>query len=75
MFAIRVRKSVAPSENAPLRDIPIRDTMGAPPLLLFKSRNLRRAPSFSSCWQKSSHAFAYVWALVRSFVLSCLDDP
>ena len=29
MVAIRVMKSVAPSENAPLRDIPIRDTVGA----------------------------------------------
>ena len=41
MFAIRVRKSVAPSENAPVRDIPIRDTVGAPLLLLFKPRNFR----------------------------------
>ena len=75
MFAIRVRKSVAPSENAPLRDIPIRDTVGAPPLLVFNSRSRRRASSFSSCRQKSSHAVAYVCALVRSFVFSCLDDP
>ena len=75
IFAIRVRKSVAPSENAPVKDIPIRDTVGAPPLLLFKSRNRRRVSSFSSCRQKLSHAFAYVCALVRSFVLSCLEDP
>jgi hypothetical protein len=70
MVAIRVMKSVAPSENAPLKDIPIRDTVGAPPLLVFKSRSCRRAPSFSSCWQKSSHAVAYVCALVRSFVIT-----
>ena len=75
MVAIRVMKSVAPSENAPLRDIPIRDTLGAPPLLGFKSRSCWRARPFSSCWQKSSHAVAYNRALVRSFNLSCLDDP
>ena len=59
IFTMRVKDSVAPSENAPLRDIPIRDTLGAPPLVRLSSRNFRRASSFPSCWQKSCRASAY----------------
>ena len=39
IFAMQVKKSVVPSENDPLRDIQIRDTVGAPPLVLFNSRH------------------------------------